>query len=104
LLLTDRLGGWPMTAAESAAELPAGEWRRLSAGDGSKGPRTHDWALVPVAEPAPAGFRHSLLVRRNLEAPDNLAYYRVFAPEGRGDPGLDPRPAVAIYHAAWRIP
>jgi SRSO17 transposase len=30
-------------ACELVAGLPARAWRRLSAGDGAKGPRTYDW-------------------------------------------------------------
>lgn len=29
-------------------------WQRLSAGDGAKGPRLYDWALVPIAGPRKA--------------------------------------------------
>jgi SRSO17 transposase len=32
------------TAASIAQGLPAAQWRRLSAGDGTKGPRLYDWA------------------------------------------------------------
>jgi SRSO17 transposase len=39
-----------------AAQLPAGAWRQLSAGDGAKGPRVYAWARVPIRplrEPGP---------------------------------------------------
>jgi SRSO17 transposase len=52
-------------------------WRRLSAGDGTKGARLYDWAFVPLAPPTAAGFEQALLIRRPLDAPDNpkkLAY------------------------------
>jgi SRSO17 transposase len=65
--------------------LDAHEWRRLSAGDGSKGARLYDWAFVPLAPPAAAGFEQALLIRRPLDAPDDpkkLAYYLTFAPVG----------------------
>ena len=32
---------------DRVAEIPAGLWHRLSAGDGAKGPRLHDWAYLP---------------------------------------------------------
>ena len=70
----------PKEIAEYA--LDPHEWRRLSAGDGSKGARLYDWAFVPLAPPA-AGFEQALLIRRPLEAPDDpkkLAYYLTFAP------------------------
>src|SRR5260370_8053422 len=50
--------------------------RRRSSGNGSKGPRTEDWALAATASP-----RHVLLIRRLLSRPDNLAFYLCWAPE-----------------------
>ena len=41
-------------AWQLAAQVPAGAWRRLSAGDGAKGPRVYAWARVairPLREP-----------------------------------------------------
>ena len=32
-----------------AAAAPAQAWKRLSAGDGAKGPRLYDWALATLA-------------------------------------------------------
>jgi SRSO17 transposase len=61
------------------------DWRRLSAGDGSKGPRLYDWAFVRLAAPSAAGFEQALLIRRPLDAPHDpkkLAYYLTFAPVG----------------------
>jgi SRSO17 transposase len=70
----------------AAYALDAHEWRRLSAGDGSKGARLYDWAFVPLLAPtAAAGFEQALLIRRPLDAPDDpkkLAYYLTFAPVG----------------------
>src|ERR687897_530097 len=37
------------TAEEIAQELAPGAWKRLSAGDGTKGPRLYDWAYVELA-------------------------------------------------------
>ncbi len=56
-------------------------WHRMSAGEGAKGPRWYDWALVPLAQPK-VGWGHWLLVRRSLREPDKVAAYLVFAPEG----------------------
>jgi SRSO17 transposase len=70
----------------AAYALDPHEWRRLSAGDGSKGARLYDWAFVPLAPPTAAvGFEQALLIRRPLDAPDDpkkLAYYLTFAPQG----------------------
>lgn len=61
------------------------QWQRRSAGDGAKGPRLYDWALVPLVAPHQPGFAQALLIRRPLDAPDDpkeLAYYLTFAPVG----------------------
>src|SRR5919201_405585 len=38
------------TAEEIAAELPPSVYRRLSAGEGTKGPRLYDWAYLELAD------------------------------------------------------
>jgi len=81
LALAGVAGPHASTAAAVAA-LPAGRWARLSAGDGSKGPRLYDWARVPLARPEASGLDHWLLVRRSLADPHELAYYLVAAPPG----------------------
>lgn len=64
------------------------QWRRLAAGEGAKGPRIYDWALVrlaPLQQAGLEGFEQALLIRRPLDAPDDpkeLTYYLVFAPTG----------------------
>lgn len=67
------------TAAELAHTIPADRWRRLSAGDGTKGPRTCDWATVPLIVPGVTTGSHTLLVRRALTDRDDLAFFLVFA-------------------------
>jgi SRSO17 transposase len=57
-------------------------FKRLSAGDGSKGPRLYDWARLPLNPPMQEGFERWLLVRRCIEDPQELSAYTVFAPEG----------------------
>ena len=56
-------------------------WQRLSAGQGSKGERLYDWLRLPLNNPLQEGFRRWLLVRRQIEDPDELSAYIVFAPE-----------------------
>lgn len=67
-------------------ELPPEEdeegWQRLSAGDGSKGPRFYDWLRLALNPPLQEGFQRWLLVRRSIEEPEELTAYTVFAPEG----------------------
>jgi SRSO17 transposase len=62
-------------------DVPARAWRRLSAGEGSKGPRLYDWAYLPYrAETAP-GWRKGLLIRRKIGKPDKFTFYLALAPE-----------------------
>jgi SRSO17 transposase len=65
-----------------SGEVEEGGWKRLSAGDGSKGPRLYDWLRLPLNPPLEEGFERWLLVRRSIEDPDELTAYTVFAPEG----------------------
>jgi SRSO17 transposase len=75
-----RLGGRRVDAW--AAGVPPEGWCRLSAGEGSKGPRLYDWAYTPYRGGAPAGWATGLLVRRKLDEPDELAFHLTLAPEG----------------------
>jgi SRSO17 transposase len=66
-----------------ARELASTDWQRLSAGDGSKGPRLFDWAWVEVGKAEQEGWKRWLVVRRSLTAgppPAEVAYFLVFAP------------------------
>jgi SRSO17 transposase len=68
-----------------AAGLSADQWQRLSAAEGSKGPRLFDWACVELDKPEQEGWQRHLLLRRSLksgEKPADLAYVLVFAPRG----------------------
>lgn len=67
---------------DPALEGTGGGWGRLSAGDGSKGPRLYDWLRLPLNPPLQEGFERWLLVRRSIEEPEELTAYTVFAAEG----------------------
>jgi SRSO17 transposase len=54
-------------AVTLAGQLPARAWRRLSAGNGAKGPRIYAWARVPIRPLRQPGRGHWLLVRRRLK-------------------------------------
>ena len=56
-------------------------WKRISAGEGSKGPRLYDWLRLPLNPPLREGFERWLVVRRSIEDPEDLTAYTVFAPE-----------------------
>ncbi|MGH6676158.1 MAG: IS701 family transposase, partial [Xanthobacteraceae bacterium] len=82
-----RVGG---TAATIAQDLPKNAWRRLSAGDGTKGPRRHDWAYVELADLDAGHYNRALrgqwtrglLIRRDLTGDDNLAFFSTWCPKG----------------------
>lgn len=78
-------------AAKDIAEaLPNAAWRRLSAGEGTKGERLHDWAYLELAD-LDAGdygaaldgqiWTRGLLIRRKL-ADGDLAFFTTWAPKG----------------------
>ena len=62
------------------AELPEQDWVQLSAGAGSKGERVYEWQEVQLHPPAARGWHRSLLFRRSLSDPSDVAAYTVFAP------------------------
>jgi SRSO17 transposase len=67
-------------ADERVAELSEQDWQTLSCGDGAKGPRLYDWALLPLPRVGQGLHEfHALLARRSLEDGE-LAYFVVFAP------------------------
>ena len=72
------LGQRPVTSW--IENLPRKAWQRLSAGEGTKGPRLYDWACVPVNGAAP-DFQCALLVRRAIGKPSELTFYLTHAPE-----------------------
>jgi SRSO17 transposase len=76
------------SAAKIAQTLPKSAWRRLSAGDGTKGARLHDWAYLELAD-LDAGEYNStltgkwtrgLLIRRNI-ADGDLAFFSTWCPK-----------------------
>jgi SRSO17 transposase len=77
------------TAEEIAQALPASAWMRLSAGDGTKGPRRYDWAYLELADleaeevgcPEPGTWTRGLLIRRSL-SDASLAYFTTWCPGG----------------------
>ena len=79
------------TAEEIAQALPASAWARLSAGEGTKGPRLHDWAYLELADLEAAEYDDSrsglwtrgLLVRRSI-ADGELAFFTTWCPAGTG--------------------
>jgi SRSO17 transposase len=91
-----RLGG--RRVDDRAAEVPREGWRRLSAGEGAKGPRLYDWAFLPYRGGAPPGWGPGLLVRRKLDEPDELAFHLTLAPGG-----TDLAALVRVAATRWTI-
>jgi SRSO17 transposase len=60
--------------------VPAVAWARLSAGEGSQGPRWYDWACLRLPYTTAADKGQWLLARRSCSDPKEVAYYRVFGP------------------------
>lgn len=57
------------------------KWKVLSCGAGSKGYRTYEWYFIDINGDTPEGWKCSLLFRRSLKVPEDVAFYRVFAPQ-----------------------
>jgi SRSO17 transposase len=68
------------TVEHLVGQLPADAWGRLSAGEGSQGPRWYDWTCLALPYATTAGKACWLLARRSVSDPAELAYYRVFGP------------------------
>jgi SRSO17 transposase len=68
------------TVEQLVQRVPANAWVRLSAGEGSQGPRWYDWACLALPYATAAGKACWLLARRSVSDPKELAYYRVYGP------------------------
>jgi SRSO17 transposase len=64
------------------AELPSEGWERISAGQGSKGPRIYDWRHLELSNPPQQGSQRWLLFRRSISDPSEVSAYIVFARAG----------------------
>ena len=93
------------TAEEIAKDLDPAAWRRLSAGEGTKGPRLSDWAYLELADLDADEYRagaiglwtRGLLVRRGL-ADGECAYFTTWCPAGTTIEAL-----VAVEGRRWAI-
>jgi SRSO17 transposase len=80
------------------AEVPADAWHRLSCGDGTKGPRWYDWALLRTNCPEPETYARWLLIRRSVADPADVAYFACGGPPGTTLPEL-----VRVAGTRWAI-
>jgi SRSO17 transposase len=77
------------TAAEIVETLDPSDWQRLSAGEGTKGPRLHDWCYLELADLDADEFNEAshglwtrgLLIRRNI-TDGEFAYFTTWCPAG----------------------
>lgn len=91
--------GLSTPAAQVVASWPTDAWQRLSAGEGSQGPRWYDWAWMAMSwRFHPEGMAHWLLARRSVSRPDEIAYYFVFGP---AESTLEQ--AVRVAGARWQV-
>ncbi len=92
-------------AGDIAGGLDASAWTRLSAGEGTKGPRLHDWAYCELAdmdagqydETRSRPWTRGLLIRRNI-ADGDLAFFTTWAPAG-----TDVEVLVKVEGHRWTI-
>ncbi|MDA1361672.1 IS701 family transposase [Glycomyces luteolus] len=82
------------------ARAPDEAWHRVSAGPGVRGEREYDWAwaTVPNFGGVPAGFARTLLARRSIEDPTDIAYYLCFHPDS-----IEREEIVRVAGARWAI-
>ncbi len=93
------------TAEEIAKTQRRSDWRRLSAGAGTKGPRLHDWCYLELADLQGEDSNHhrqvlwtrGLLIRRNI-ANGDLAYFTTWCPAGTSIKTL-----VSVEGHRWAI-
>jgi len=66
--------------AALVGSLPKRAWHKITIAWGSKGPRRHAWAWVPINHDLGPRWRRWLLVRRSLDESQELAYYLAAGP------------------------
>jgi SRSO17 transposase len=79
----------------------ATRWERRSCGHGAKGERFYDWAFFAVTlpdEPPADGYTHTLMIRRSIADPSEVAYFLVHAPHTTPTNAM-----VAVAGIRWRI-
>ena len=91
-------GAAQVAARQLAQQIPDEQWQRISAGDGSKGPRLYDWGWLPIRPWSEPDQGHWLLVRRSIADPEDLAYYACF---GTADVSL--AELVSVAGTRWII-
>jgi SRSO17 transposase len=63
------------STAETVVGAPETQWQRISAGEGTKGPRLSDWSLIQIPSSMNRPGHRYILSRRSIDDPTDLAYY-----------------------------
>ncbi len=87
-----------LRADQLIATVSPQAWKKISAGNGAKGPRLYHWARVPIRPLDNTGKGYWLLARRSLADPTDLAYYLCHGPAG-----TPLRELVHVAGARWAI-
>ncbi|WP_271574288.1 IS701 family transposase, partial [Bradyrhizobium sp. CCBAU 11361] len=93
------------TGSAIAQSLPKKAWRRLASGEGTKGPRWHDWAYLELADLDASEYNddlagewtRGLLIRRNI-VDGSLAFFSTWCPNGTSMQKL-----VSVEGHRWAI-
>jgi SRSO17 transposase len=80
------------------AKVRPGAWVRMSCGDGAHGPRSYDWARIPIRREFGTDRRGWVLARRSISDPTEIAYYLCY-----GTRGTRLRELVRVAGARWAI-
>lgn len=95
------IGGQATVAKTGDLLERATRWERRSCGHGAKGERFYDWAFFTVTlpdEPPADGFTHTLMIRRSVADPSEVAYFLAHAPAATPTNTM-----VAVAGIRWRI-
>lgn len=93
--------GTTSTVTDMARRVLARSWQRLRTGNGTKGDRHYDWAMITVrADDTPDGQPdgHSTLLARRHRYTRTLSFYRCWSPASRPLHEL-----VAVVCRRWRV-
>jgi SRSO17 transposase len=63
------------STAETIVGAPEAQWQRISAGQGTKGPRLSDWSIVQIPSNINRPGHRYILARKSIDDPTDLAYY-----------------------------
>src|SRR5215475_10624213 len=87
------------TAAKIAQSLPKSAWRRLSSGEGTKGPRLHDWLSNSPTSMSRNTTAHSRESGRRRNIADGaMAFFSTWCPKGTPAKKL-----IAVEGRRWAI-